>query len=74
MHELKIYQCDYCGKTYSKKFDCQKCERFHRHPVEVASARYLPNIDDENYPEWVNVQMSDGKIVRYKYSVEEAEG
>mgnify|MGYP005755720741 CR=1 FL=1 len=70
MQELKIYQCDYCGKTYSRKGDCQKCERLHRHPIKVESAQYLPNIDNANYPDHVDIQMSDGKRVRYKYSAE----
>lgn len=66
MHEFKMYQCDFCGTKYSEKLRCQECERGHKKPINVKSSKYISISNDATgYPQYVDVEMNNGKTVRY---------
>lgn len=67
MQELKIYRCDFCGTTYSMKIKCQECERGHRRPRSMKPGKYIPITQDKTgYPQYVDIEMDNGKTVRYE--------
>lgn len=67
MEELKIYRCEICGTTYSKKIECQECERGHRKPRDMKPMKYLPISQDKTgYPMYIEVKMDNGKTVGYE--------
>lgn len=67
MQELKLYRCEFCGTTYKGKENCKQCEKGHKTPVSVKASKYLSIAQNaKGYPEYVDVEMSDGQIVRYK--------
>lgn len=67
MKEIKLYKCEMCGTSYSQKVDCQKCEKGHRKPKSVCPSKYLPiSQDATGYPKYVDVEMDNGKTVRYE--------
>ena len=71
MQELKLYRCEFCGTTYDREGECRTCERGHRHPRDVKSAKYLPISQDvTGYPMHIDVKMDNGKTVRYERSGE----
>ena len=66
MKELIIYQCDHCGKTYEKELDCRRCESLHVHTKTIKGESFNPNLKDKNYPEWIEFNMCNGEVARYK--------
>lgn len=67
MQELKIYRCEFCGTTYSRKIQCQDCERGHRKPRDMKASKYIPISQDKTgYPIYIDVEMDNGKKVRYE--------
>lgn len=67
MKELKLYQCEYCGTQYKNQSECEKCESNHIHPVKIVGCKYHANKKSKEYPDYITVEMDDGKNVRYKH-------
>ena len=77
MREKKLYVCEICGTEYADKRKAEECETAHVKPKRLtkkmkfhaygsgrdpALASYQP----EPYPDWIDIEMSDGNTVRYK--------
>lgn len=43
MKELKLYQCDVCGRQYRTVEKAQACERGHKKNLRVAGKEYSEN-------------------------------
>lgn len=58
------YQCSGCGIEYTSEKEAIACEKSHDHAVRICEEYYgmFPDI-----PEWLDVLMSDGSKVRYKF-------
>lgn len=68
MKELKLYQCDHCGTRYNSKHECEKCESNYIHTVKIVECKYHANKSAKEYPDYIIVEMEDGKKVKYKHS------
>lgn len=57
------YQCSDCGMEYISEEKALACEKSHCHAVRIRKELYsrLPDI-----PEWLDVLMSNGSVVRYE--------
>ena len=65
MKSLHLYVCEYCGTQYKDKDECQKCEKGHKAALEVHDMRFHACKDVINYPDKVELKMSDGKMIWY---------
>lgn len=67
MIEVKHYICEICNTEYKNKYSCQRCEKGHIKPLEIVKQKYVSiGNDASGYPVWIEVEMSNGKVVRYK--------
>lgn len=66
MKKVEHYVCDYCKTEYSEKLACERCEKNHKTAKKIVKCNYLSfgqNIT--GYPNRIQVEMSDGKIIEY---------
>lgn len=67
MKPVQKYQCEVCHTEYAKKEDAMHCEKNHKVPQNITSARHLPiGQNGTGYPITITVRMSDGQEVTYK--------
>lgn len=67
MKEVKYYICEVCGTEYNDKKKCTDCEKRHKKPMKIVSARYVSI--SNNYlgiPSKIEVEMDDGSKFEYK--------
>lgn len=61
MKTITHYVCEICETEYETEAECRKCEEFHKKPVSIVSAGYLPYTHPTNaYPTNLVVEMEDG--------------
>ena len=67
MKKLTQFQCEICRTVYNNERDAKLCEENHKTIVAVIKAQYQPySVDASGYPQSIEVQMSDGKFIKYK--------
>lgn len=66
MKELQQFQCEICNTVYKSKTECIDCEKSHSTPVKFANMKYSSYKSDGSYPLYIEIVMSDGKVIRYK--------
>ena len=66
MKEVKHYKCEVCGTLYANEKECDACEKQHRMPVEIKSAKHLPKKVSAKYPTQINIKFDDGSTRTYK--------
>ena len=65
MKSIQLYVCEHCGTKYKDKNECKKCEGNHRAALEINDMRFHACKDTGNYPDKVELKMSDGKMIWY---------
>ena len=65
MKSLQLYVCEHCGTQYKDKKECKKCEDNHKIALEIHDMRFHSCKDIVNYPDKVELKMSDGKMIWY---------
>lgn len=65
MKSLQLYVCEHCGTQYKDKNECKKCENNHKIAMEIHDMRFHACKDASNYPDKVEIKMSDGKMAWY---------
>lgn len=67
MKEQKLYVCEYCNTSYNDENKALNCESNHRHPKSINKALYRSiKSDKTGYPQFINIEMDDGKVIRYE--------
>ena len=77
MKETTIYVCEICGTRYANRKEAENCEAAHIKPKRITkSMKYHPYKSGKDptltpheasqYPDWIDIEMQDGKTVRYK--------
>lgn len=67
MKPVQKYQCEVCRVEYAKKEDALDCEKNHKIPQSIVSARHMPKAQKcTGYPVTVTIRMSNGKEIVYK--------
>lgn len=67
MKKVEHFICEVCNTEYKNKEMALKCEKSHKHPRSVMTAKCRPvTACDDGYPDAVTVLFDDGKCVRYK--------
>lgn len=68
MKELKLYQCEVCGRQYKTAEKAQVCERGHKKNLRVVGKEYGEN-DEYGFPEFVTVASEEPSLSAvYQYS------
>ena len=73
MKEITLYVCEICGTRYANKKEVENCEASHIKPKKLTKTmKFHPYKSGKDptltlqYPDWIDIEMQDGKIVRYK--------
>lgn len=67
MKEQKIYVCDFCGTQYKDKQKALYCEKFHHSPRNFKNSKYhAASCPGGGYPDYIEIEFDDGKVIRYK--------
>lgn len=81
MKEITLYVCEICGTRYANKKEVENCEASHIKPKKLTKTMkfhpyksgkdptltlYEASNGAPQYPDWIDIEMQDGKIVRYK--------
>lgn len=77
MKETTLYICEICKERYADRNEAESCEAAHIrpkkltknmkfHPYKSGRDPILTYKDTRSYPDWIEVEMQDGQIVRYK--------
>jgi len=68
MKEIKLYQCEICGRQYKLSADAKACEKYHQRAVEILDMRFTPwnHMQSSPYPHTINVKMEDGKVITFR--------
>ena len=80
MKEEMLYICEICQTRYTNKKEAENCEAAHIKPKKMTkSMKFHPYksgkdptltlyeaSQSSNYPDWIDIEMQDGNIVRYK--------
>lgn len=77
MKETTLYICEICGARYANRKEAENCEAAHIKPKRITkSMKYHPyksgkdptltHYEASQYPDWIDIEMQDGKTVRYK--------
>ena len=66
MKELNQFQCEFCNTVYKSKNECMECESWHQLPTQIVANKFKSYKSDGNYPIYVDIQMTDGKVMRYR--------
>ena len=62
MKELKLYQCEYCGKKYETKQKAEDCEKFHNKHPKIIKSMYEP-YEDHGMPRYLYLENDDSTAV-----------
>ena len=68
MKTLSQFQCEICNTVYKSESECRNCESCHQLPAKIVNSKFNPYKSDGQYPNYIEVEMADGKIIRYKRS------
>ena len=66
MKSLQLFVCEYCGTQYKDKREAMKCENSHKTALEITDMSFHACKDAANYPDKIEVKMSDGNFVWYR--------
>lgn len=66
MKALSQFQCEICNTIYKSKSECQNCESTHQRPRMIVYNKFNSYKNDGKYPNYIDVEMADGKTMRYK--------
>lgn len=77
MKETTLYVCEICKARYANKKEAENCEAAHIkpkkltksmkfHPYKSGKDPTLTRYEVSQYPDWIDIEMQDGKTVRYK--------
>lgn len=78
MKETTLYICEICGERYADRKEAETCEAAHIKPKRLTKTmKFHPYkcgrdpilgfaVSQSQYPDWIEIEMQDGKIVRYK--------
>ena len=67
MKELRLYQCEICGTSFSNKDKAKECENTHKKITKVVPAKYRPYTSaKDGIPDIIAVEFNDGSIIKYK--------
>ena len=77
MKETTLYICEICKERYADRKEAEKCEAAHIKPKKLTKnmkfhpykSGYDPILacrEVSQYPDWIDIEMCDGKTVRYK--------
>lgn len=73
MKKIEAYICELCREQYVSEACALACEQSHRRIKTVYDKRRKPFYDVEGYPMMLEVEMDNGKRLRYKlYDVDAA--
>ena len=68
MKELKLYQCEVCGRRFKMAEKAQACERGHKKNLRVVGKSYGED-DKYGFPEFITVDSEDPYLSAiYSYS------
>lgn len=66
MVTVQKYRCEFCNTEYKNQVDAQECEANHSFPIKIKKSEYHPYKNDKcGYPKSINVEMTDGKVIKY---------
>lgn len=65
MKSLQLFICEHCGTQYKDKKEAIKCENSHKTALEIHDMRFHACKDAGNYPDKIEVKMSDEKLIWY---------
>ena len=68
MKTLSQFQCEICNTVYKSETECRNCEQCHQLPSQILLNKFNSYKNDGNYPNYIEVQMTDGKTIKYKRS------
>lgn len=67
MKKVEHYVCEICGTEYAEKNKCENCEINHKKPFHIERSEYRSITQDASgYPQFIDVRMDGGKLIRYK--------
>lgn len=67
MKIVEHYICEICGTEYDDKERCAGCEGWHISPIRIEEMQHVPlKQDPYGYPLSVDIEMEDGKIIKYE--------
>ena len=77
MKEQTLYICELCKTRYSDRKEAENCEKAHIKPKKLTKKMgfhayksgkdpILTGKEVQQYPDWIEIEMADGNIVRYK--------
>lgn len=66
MKTLSQFQCEICNTIYKSESECRNCERCHQLPTKIVNSKINSYKNDGKYPNCIDVEMADGKTIRYK--------
>lgn len=66
MKTLSQFQCEICNTIYKSESECWNCERCHQLPTKIVNSKINSYKNDGKYPNYIDVEMADGKTIRYK--------
>lgn len=66
MKALSQFQCEICNTIYKSESECRNCERCHQLPTKIVNSKINSYKNDGKYPNYIDVEMADGKTIRYK--------
>lgn len=77
MKETLVWVCEICGTRYDSITEAENCEAAHIkpkmltktmkfHPYKCGRDPILTGYKVSQYPDWIDIEMQDGKTVRYK--------
>lgn len=74
MTEVKLFECEICGKRFNSKIDAEICEKEHLRPISVYTDRkytqswnHALDSEDRTVPNRVIVGFDNGKKYRYEF-------
>lgn len=69
MKKVEHYICEVCNTEYAEKTKCERCEKSHRKPMGIASARYVPVTQSgDGFPASIEVEfVGDGGMETITY-------
>lgn len=68
MKIFSLFQCEICNTVYKSETECSNCEQCHQLPSQIVVNKFNSYKNGGNYPNYIEVQMTDGKNIRYKRS------
>ena len=77
MKETTLYVCEICKARYANRKEAENCEAAHIkpkkltktmkfHPYKIGKDPTFTRYEVSQYPDWIDIEMQDGNIVRYK--------